>query len=131
MGKTTSEAPQYCTSEEEAITQWMLRKDVMRRNLPNGAEATMVMVGDIDILRKPIFVFVRLAESTFMFNVTEVCCRKQKISEKKDRFYNGKCVFFYRFQFLQDFLLFFLFQLMQRWIFLRLEGHLVLLCPTR
>ncbi|CAL8069832.1 unnamed protein product [Orchesella dallaii] len=62
---------QYCPSEED-ITQWVLRKDAMRRNLPNGAEATMVMVGDIDILRKPIFVFVRLAEATFMFNVTEI-----------------------------------------------------------
>lgn len=50
----------------------MLRKDQLRRNLPNGAESTMVMVGDIDILRKPIFIFVRLSEATFMFNVTEV-----------------------------------------------------------
>ncbi|ODN05154.1 Anion exchange protein 3 [Orchesella cincta] len=61
----------YYPSEED-IAQWVLRKDAMRRNLPNGAEATMVMVGDIDILRKPIFVFVRLAEATFMFNVTEI-----------------------------------------------------------
>lgn len=56
----------------------------MRRNLPNGAEATMVMVGDIDILHKPIFVFVRLAEATFMYNVTEVgkIYRKWRILRK-------------------------------------------------
>lgn len=32
----------------------------------------MIMVGDYDALRKPIFVFVRLSEPQFMFNITEV-----------------------------------------------------------
>jgi len=60
----------YCPSEEDL--KWVMRKETMRRLLPNGAEATMIMVGDFDALRKPIFVFVRLAEPAFMFNVTEV-----------------------------------------------------------
>jgi hypothetical protein len=61
----------YAPSEEDL--KWMGRRDTIRRLLPNGAaEATMIMVGDFDNISKPIFVFVRLAEPQFMFNVTEV-----------------------------------------------------------
>ncbi len=53
--------------------KWMGRRETMYRILPNGqGEATMVMVGEFDVLRKPIFVFLRLAEPQFMFNITEV-----------------------------------------------------------
>jgi hypothetical protein len=48
-----------------------MRKETMRRLLPQGAEATMIMVGDFEALSKPIFLFLRMAESAFMFNVTE------------------------------------------------------------
>lgn len=51
----------------------LLSTNFQYRILPNGAaEATMIMVGDYDALRKPIFVFVRLSEPQFMFNITEV-----------------------------------------------------------
>jgi hypothetical protein len=60
----------YCPSEEDL--KWIQGKEHMIKRLPLGAEATMVMVGDFEGLRKPIFVFVRLSEASYMFNVTEV-----------------------------------------------------------
>ena len=62
---------QYCPSEDDL--KWIQKNETVRRLLPQGAEATLVMVGEFELLRKPIFVFVRLAESSMMFNVTEVC----------------------------------------------------------
>lgn len=61
---------QYCPSEDDL--KWIQKKETMRRLLPTKAESTMIMVGEFDAVRKPIFVFVRLAEPAFMFNVTEV-----------------------------------------------------------
>jgi hypothetical protein len=55
MGEQSSAV---CPSEEDL--KWIMRKETMRRLLPQGAEATMIMVGDFEALRKPIFLFLRL-----------------------------------------------------------------------
>ncbi|CAG7833126.1 unnamed protein product [Allacma fusca] len=68
QGKPFSD--QYFPSEEDL--KWIQRKENIKRLLPHGAEATLVMVGDFDTVKKPIFVFIRLAEPSLMFNVTEV-----------------------------------------------------------
>jgi hypothetical protein len=67
MGEQSSAV---CPSEEDL--KWIMRKETMRTLLPQGAEVTNTMVGDFEALRKPIFLFLKLAESAFMFNVTEV-----------------------------------------------------------
>ncbi|PIK59363.1 putative band 3 anion transport protein isoform X1 [Apostichopus japonicus] len=42
------------------------------KKIPEDAEATTVLVGELDSLRKPAVVFVRLAEGTKLGNLTEV-----------------------------------------------------------
>ncbi|XP_055870394.1 anion exchange protein 2-like isoform X2 [Biomphalaria glabrata] len=46
-------------------------QDIMRR-IPKGAEASNVLVGQVDFLKKPAMAFVRLAEGQMLENLTEV-----------------------------------------------------------
>ncbi|CAL1534908.1 unnamed protein product [Lymnaea stagnalis] len=46
-------------------------QDIMRR-IPKGAEASTVLVGQVDFLKKPAMAFVRLAEGQLLDNLTEV-----------------------------------------------------------
>ncbi|KAK7074383.1 Anion exchange protein 3 [Halocaridina rubra] len=46
-------------------------KDIMRK-IPEGAEATAVLVGAVDFLKQPTIAFVRLAEGVMMDNLVEV-----------------------------------------------------------
>lgn len=59
------------------IINWMRRMAVSINQvgllrIPVGAEASIVLVGKDDKLEKPIMAFIRLAESSYMPNVTEV-----------------------------------------------------------
>lgn len=42
------------------------------KKIPHDAEATTVLVGELDSLKNPALVFVRLAEGTRLGNLTEV-----------------------------------------------------------
>lgn len=42
------------------------------RKIPPGAEASSILVGQVDFLEKPISAFVRLAEAVFLSDLTEV-----------------------------------------------------------
>ncbi|GFR73377.1 anion exchange protein, partial [Elysia marginata] len=46
-------------------------QDIMRR-IPKGSEASTVLVGKVDFLKKPAMAFVRLAEGQYLDNLTEV-----------------------------------------------------------
>ena len=49
-----------------------MRLDGIMRKIPVDAEATSVLVGEVDFLSKPALVFVRLAEGTMLENFSEV-----------------------------------------------------------
>ncbi|CAG7833125.1 unnamed protein product [Allacma fusca] len=58
-------------SEEDV--RWMSKdKENILRRIPAGAEASVVLVGKEESLEGPAFAFVRLAESVYMPNITEV-----------------------------------------------------------
>jgi solute carrier family 4 anion exchanger 2 len=58
-------------SEEEV--KWVLSKDSsLLRRIPVGAEASIVLVGKDEKLQRPIMSFIRLAESSYMPNITEL-----------------------------------------------------------
>lgn len=42
------------------------------RKIPAGAEASSILVGQVDFLEKPISAFVRLSEAVFLSDLTEV-----------------------------------------------------------
>lgn len=42
------------------------------RKIPQGAEASNVLVGEVDFLEKPLSAFIRLSQATFMGDLTEV-----------------------------------------------------------
>lgn len=42
------------------------------RKIPPGAEASSILVGQVDFLEKPVSAFVRLAEAVFLSDLTEV-----------------------------------------------------------
>jgi solute carrier family 4 (sodium bicarbonate transporter), member 10 len=42
------------------------------RKIPQGAEASNVLVGEVDFLEKPLSAFIRLSTATFMGDLTEV-----------------------------------------------------------
>lgn len=42
------------------------------RKIPQGAEASNILVGEVDFLEKPLSAFVRLTQATFMGDLTEV-----------------------------------------------------------
>ncbi|BFZ21740.1 hypothetical protein BsWGS_24779 [Bradybaena similaris] len=46
-------------------------QDIMRR-IPKGSEATTVLVGQVDFLKRPAMAFVRLSEGRLLENLTEV-----------------------------------------------------------
>jgi len=42
------------------------------RKIPQGAEASNILVGQVDFLEKPVSAFVRLNQGTFLGDITEV-----------------------------------------------------------
>lgn len=42
------------------------------RKIPQGAEASNILVGEVDFLEKPLSAFVRLSHSVFLGDLTEV-----------------------------------------------------------
>ncbi|XP_035714633.1 band 3 anion transport protein isoform X1 [Folsomia candida] len=56
----------------EEDVKWVLNKENLLRRIPVGAEASIVLVGKDDKLERPIMAFIRLAESSYMPNITEV-----------------------------------------------------------
>ncbi|XP_065359044.1 anion exchange protein 3 isoform X2 [Calliphora vicina] len=59
----------YSSSQEDLKK---LQNDTILRRIPNGAEATTVLVGAVDFLEQPTIAFVRLAEGVPMPSLTEV-----------------------------------------------------------
>lgn len=42
------------------------------RKIPHGAEASNILVGQVDFLDKPLSAFIRLNQGTFLGDLTEV-----------------------------------------------------------
>lgn len=42
------------------------------RKIPQGAEASNILVGQVNFLEKPLSAFIRLNQSTFLGDLTEV-----------------------------------------------------------
>lgn len=61
-------------TEEPRSTKAPLSKTVsdVKQKIPIGAEATSVLVGTLEELRRPAMAFVRLSEGCFLGNLTEV-----------------------------------------------------------
>ncbi|XP_059486038.1 electrogenic sodium bicarbonate cotransporter 1 isoform X3 [Neocloeon triangulifer] len=53
------------------LTQHKTNINFMRK-IPQGAEASNVLVGEVDFLEKPLSAFIRLSQATFMGDLTEV-----------------------------------------------------------
>jgi len=53
--------------------KWISNKETnIMRQIPSDAEASIVLVGKDETLQGPCIAFVRLAESAYMPNITEV-----------------------------------------------------------
>ncbi|XP_065074363.1 band 3 anion transport protein isoform X5 [Ochlerotatus camptorhynchus] len=59
------------TSSQEDIKMRVQKESILKR-IPEGAEATTVLVGSVDFLEQPTIAFVRLAEGIPMPSITEV-----------------------------------------------------------
>ncbi|XP_049295924.1 band 3 anion transport protein isoform X8 [Anopheles funestus] len=59
------------TSSQEDIKMRTQKESILKR-IPEGAEATTVLVGAVDFLKQPTIAFVRLAEGIPMPSITEV-----------------------------------------------------------
>ncbi|XP_055612245.1 anion exchange protein 2 isoform X2 [Uranotaenia lowii] len=60
----------YTSSQEDIKIR--LQKESILKRIPEGAEATTVLVGSVDFLEQPTIAFVRLAEGILMPSITEV-----------------------------------------------------------
>ncbi|XP_055379278.1 anion exchange protein 2 isoform X2 [Condylostylus longicornis] len=60
----------YYSSSQEDLKKLM--NDTILRRIPQGAEATTVLVGSVEFLEKPTIAFIRLAEGILMPSITEV-----------------------------------------------------------
>lgn len=60
----------YSSSQEDI--KKLLPADSILKRIPVGAEATTVLVGNVDFLQQPTIAFVRLAEAIPMATITEV-----------------------------------------------------------
>ncbi|XP_055701079.1 band 3 anion transport protein isoform X5 [Phlebotomus papatasi] len=60
----------YSSSQEDLVRK--AQNDTILRRIPQGAEATTVLVGAVDFLEQPTIAFVRLAEGITMPSITEV-----------------------------------------------------------
>uniref|UniRef100_A0A182JC93 Anion exchange protein n=1 Tax=Anopheles atroparvus TaxID=41427 RepID=A0A182JC93_ANOAO len=60
------------TSSQEDIKMRQTQKESILKRIPEGAEATTVLVGAVDFLEQPTIAFVRLAEGIPMPSITEV-----------------------------------------------------------
>lgn len=58
-------------SDTETREKRVLNLELLKK-LPEGAEATAVLVGAVEFLQHPTIAFVRLAEGVIMENVVEV-----------------------------------------------------------
>ena len=57
-------------AEEEGSSHW--KQSEVRSRIPEGAEATTVLVGTLDELQHSVLAFVRLAKGCILGNITEV-----------------------------------------------------------
>ncbi|XP_059613187.1 anion exchange protein 3 isoform X2 [Phlebotomus argentipes] len=60
----------YSSSQEDLVRK--TQNDTILKRIPQGAEATTVLVGAVDFLDQPTIAFVRLAEGITMPSITEV-----------------------------------------------------------
>uniref|UniRef100_A0A4W6G6C0 Anion exchange protein n=1 Tax=Lates calcarifer TaxID=8187 RepID=A0A4W6G6C0_LATCA len=54
------------------LREWFLLKNKFMKKIPRDAEASNVLVGEVDFLNKPFVAFVRLAQATTLGGLTEV-----------------------------------------------------------
>uniref|UniRef100_A0A2M3ZFN9 Anion exchange protein n=1 Tax=Anopheles braziliensis TaxID=58242 RepID=A0A2M3ZFN9_9DIPT len=71
-GETRINVEETYTSSQEDIKMRTQQKESILRRIPEGAEATTVLVGAVDFLEQPTIAFVRLAEGIPMPSITEV-----------------------------------------------------------
>ncbi|XP_035792689.1 anion exchange protein 2-like isoform X7 [Anopheles albimanus] len=62
----------YTSSQEDIKMRTTQQKESILKRIPEGAEATTVLVGAVDFLEQPTIAFVRLAEGIPMPSITEV-----------------------------------------------------------
>uniref|UniRef100_A0A087XI23 Anion exchange protein n=1 Tax=Poecilia formosa TaxID=48698 RepID=A0A087XI23_POEFO len=82
MGKSGSSATYNCTTHSHAQSRSMndiadtpstdQLKNKFMKKIPRDAEASNVLVGEVDFLNKPFVAFVRLAQATTLGGLTEV-----------------------------------------------------------
>jgi hypothetical protein len=60
------------TGTEGEEQQYKHPKSKLLRKIPQGAEASNVLVGEVDYLEKPLIAFVRLANAVLLGDLTEV-----------------------------------------------------------
>lgn len=66
-----SEEREHFSSSEKYFFSLQLRNKFMKK-IPKNAEASNVLVGEVDFLDKPFVAFVRLIQSTMLGGMTEV-----------------------------------------------------------
>uniref|UniRef100_A0A2M4B9X8 Anion exchange protein n=1 Tax=Anopheles marajoara TaxID=58244 RepID=A0A2M4B9X8_9DIPT len=71
-GETRINVEETYTSSQEDIKMRTQQKESILKRIPEGAEATTVLVGAVDFLEQPTIAFVRLAEGIPMPSITEV-----------------------------------------------------------
>uniref|UniRef100_A0A8C9TLJ1 Anion exchange protein n=1 Tax=Scleropages formosus TaxID=113540 RepID=A0A8C9TLJ1_SCLFO len=71
IGKTTSTSESITQNNHPEPKQQSLKNKFMKK-IPRDAEASNVLVGEVDFLEKPFVAFVRLAQATTLGGLTEV-----------------------------------------------------------
>ncbi|XP_014668379.1 PREDICTED: band 3 anion transport protein-like isoform X2 [Priapulus caudatus] len=66
----SASSPKLGETEQEAANSKQIAE--LRRKIPEGAEASAILVGAVDFLDKPTIAFVRLAEGTVIPQLTEI-----------------------------------------------------------
>ena len=56
----------------DAFTLSMQVNSAFMKKIPKGAEASNILVGEVDFLEKPLSAFIRLQEATILGDLTEV-----------------------------------------------------------
>lgn len=83
--------------QKETMQNDILRNAHFMKKLPPGAEASNVLVGEVDFLQRHITAFIRLKAAKILGDLTEVSFKKKQ-----------KEAFFFRCQFQPDSFLFYL-----------------------
>lgn len=56
-----------------SLTSWPIKVDMnFMKKIPPGAEASNVLVGEVDFLEHPIIAFIRLSPAVLLTGLTEV-----------------------------------------------------------